>query len=238
MFTWNEDMVRFMRDAGAYNRDYYARLAAWMAPYLSPEDHLCDAGCGLGFLSLELINYVNHITAVDCSELALNVLRENASNQQNITTICGNINHFTPQQKYDDMVFSFFGKMEEIWRIAKAQCRGNVFVFKRNYVNRRFSVGECAAGDDSFQNAVTWLGENGVPFAAESLSLEMGQPLRSREEARQFFALYHRGDVSDITDDFLHERLVETGREDFPLYLPQRREVGCLRFASADLPEE
>lgn len=237
MFTWNEDMVRFMRDAGTYNRGYYTRLAAWMAPYLSPEDHLCDAGCGLGFLTLELSHYVNHITAVDRSELALRVLRETLSNQQNITAISGNINSFTPSQKYDAMVFSFFGKMEEIWRIAKAQCRGNVFVFKRNYVNRRFSVGECAAGDDSFQNAVTWLGENGVPFAAESLSLEMGQPLRSREEAHHFFALYHRGDVSDITDDFLHERLVETGREDFPLYLPQRREVGCLRFASADLPE-
>lgn len=238
MFTWNEDMVRFMRDAGAYNRDYYARLAAWMAPYLSPEDHTCDAGCGLGFLSLELINYVNHITAVDSSELALNVLRENASDQQNITTICGNINHFTPRQKYDDMVFSFFGKMEEISQIAKAQCRGTVFVFKKNYVNHRFTAGEYPVGDDSFENAVKWLTERGIPYESDTLLLEMGQPLRSREEARRFFALYHRGDVSDITDDFLHERLVETGREDFPLYLPQRREVGCLRFASADLPEE
>lgn len=57
-------------------------------------------------------------------------------------------------------------------------------------------------GDDSFENAVQWLTERGIPYESDTLLLEMGQPLRSREEARQFFALYHRGDVSDITDDF------------------------------------
>ena len=238
MFTWNAEMVRFMHDAGAYNRDYYARLAAWMTPCLSPEDHLCDAGCGLGFLTLELSNYVNHITAVDHSELALNVLRETEAERQNITVISGNINHFTQAEKYDAMVFSFFGKMEEISRIAKKQCRGTVFAFKKNYVNRRFTADEYPAGDDSFSNAVSWLQENGVPFTAETLSLEMGQPLRGWDEARRFFTLYHRGDKAAITDEFLQARLVKTGRQDFPLYLPQKREVGCLRFASADLPEE
>ncbi len=237
MFVWNEEMVRFLRDASEYG-DYYRRLAAWIVPHLKGADHLCDAGCGLGYLTLELSNYVNHITAVDSCEIALQTLREKARNKQNIHILSGNIKDFTPTEKYEAMVFSFFGKMEEIHPIAKQQCRGTVFLFKKNYVNHRFTPGEYRAGDDSYANAVNWLEKKRIPFIGQTLSLEMGQPLRSLEEARRFFALYSRGDREEITDAFLQTRLLETGRQDFPLYLPQKREVGCLRFAAADLPED
>ena len=52
MFQWNEEMVRFMRDASEYS-DYHRRLVQWMLPDLHPGDHICDAGCGLGYLSLD-----------------------------------------------------------------------------------------------------------------------------------------------------------------------------------------
>lgn len=232
MFVWNEEMVRFLRDASEYS-DYHARLAEWMSPYLHRAGHLCDVGCGLGYLTLALSNYVNQITAVDQSEIALAVLREKAAEKPNITVLCDNVYHFTEHHKYDDMVFSFFGKMDEIAQIAKKNCRGTVFALKKNYVNHRFTEGDHPVGDDSFRNAVEWLNRRGVPFVSETLTLEMGQPLKSRDEARRFFALYNRG--GEITDAFLDSRLIETGREDFPLYLPQKREVGCLRFEAADL---
>lgn len=237
MLNWNEESVHFLKDASEYG-DYYKRLAAWIVPHLKGGEHLCDAGCGLGYLTLELSSYVNRITAVDSSEIALSVLREKEKERRNIRTICGNIYSFTPVEKYDVMVFCFFGKMEEIVRIARKQCKGDLFIFKRNYVNKRFAVGEYPAGDNSFANAVDWLKTRRVPFASDTLSLEMGQPFRSREDARRFFSLYHPGNGADITDAFLDSRLIETGRQDFPLYLPQKREVGCLRFQAADLPEE
>ena len=235
MFVWNEETVHFLRNASEYG-DYYRQLAAWIAPHLNGNEHLCDAGCGLGYLSLELSKYVKCITAVDSSEIALNLLRRNAANRRNITIQCGKIESFTPPVLYDAMVFCFFGKMDEVASIAKAQCRGEIFVFKKNYVNHRFTPGEYPVGDDSFENAVGWLEGRGVPFTSDALSLEMGQPLRSREEARRFFNLYHRG--GEITDDFLDSRLIATGREDFPLYLPQKREIGCLRMQVSDLPTQ
>ena len=120
--------------------------------------------------------------------------------------------------------------------MAKAQCRGTVFVFKKNYTSHRFSVGEHPAGWDSFRAGADWLTERGVPFEAETLEPEMGQPFRSMEEARQFFRLYSRdADKAAITDEFLRGRLAETGREDFPLYLPHKRQVGYLQFESKDL---
>lgn len=234
MFCWNEEMVRFLRDASEYS-DYHTRLAAWMAPYLSPADRICDAGCGLGYLSLALSHYVNSITAVDSSETALRVLREKSVGCSKIDILCGDIHRLPPEVPYDAMVFSFFGKMDEIAAIAAAQCCGTVFAFKKNYVNHRFSVGEHPVGDDNFSHAIEWLVERHIPYVAETLALEMGQPLRSLDEARRFFRLYNHDDDTALTDAFLRERLVETGRTDFPLYLPQVRQVGCLRLAAADL---
>lgn len=235
MFVWNNEMARFLRDASEYS-DYYTRLAEWIAPYLQPGDRVCDVGCGLGYLSMALSNYVKQITAIDRSEIALDMLRNHPKRAGNISCCCGDIFCDNSGQIYDAMVFSFFGKMEEIALAAKNRCRGEIFAFKKNYGNHRFTAGAYPVGDDSFDRAVDWLRRRGVPFSSETLCLEMGQPLRSREEAYRFFALYHRGDAAEISEAFLNSRLVETGREDFPLYLPQKREVGCLRFRAADLP--
>ncbi len=90
-------------------------------------------------------------------------------------------------------------------------------------------------GDDSFLRAIEWLEQRKIPYATGTLTLEMGQPLRSLDEAGQFFRLYNRGDDAALTDEYLKARLTETGRTDFPLYLPQVRQVGCLRLAAADL---
>ena len=237
MFQWNEEMVRFMRTASEYG-DYHRRLVQRMRPALHSADHICDAGCGLGYLSLALAPYVRRVTAADRSEAALDVLRQNCAARgiRNIDILSGELQPVPLAAPYDAMVFCFFGRMEEIAAVAKAQCRGTVFVFKKNYTSHRFSVGEHPAGWDSFRAGADWLTERGVPFEAETLEPEMGQPFRSMEEARQFFRLYSRdADKSVITDEFLRGRLAETGREDFPLYLPHKRQVGYLQFESKDL---
>ena len=238
MFQWNEEMVRFMRTASEYG-DYHRRLVQRMRPALHSADHICDAGCGLGYLSLALAPYVRRVTAADRSEAALDVLRQNCAARgiRNIEILSGELQPVPLAAPYDAMVFCFFGRMEEIAAVAKAQCRGTVFVFKKNYTSHRFSVGEHPAGWDSFRAGADWLTERGVPFEAETLEPEMGQPFRSMEEARQFFRLYSRdADKAAITDEFLRGRLAETGREDFPLYLPHQRPVGCLKFSVEDLP--
>ena len=134
------------------------------------------------------------------------------------------------------MVFSFFGRMEEIAAIARAQCRGTVFVFKKNYTTHRFSVERHPLGHEGFRAGAEWLTDRGVPFVSAELELEMGQPLRSMAAARRFFELYSRdADKSLITDAFLREKLVPTGQAEYPWYLPHTRSVGCLIFSSEDL---
>ena len=66
MAFWDADTIRFMIDAcehAPYNRE----LAAYIGPRLAPGAHVCDAGCGLGYLSLELARHAGRVTAVDRS---------------------------------------------------------------------------------------------------------------------------------------------------------------------------
>lgn len=238
MFQWNEEMIAFMRDASEYS-SYHRHLARWMLPDLHPEDHICDAGCGLGYLSLALAPHVRRVTAADRSEAALSVLRENCTARGigNIDILPGDLLRSAPSQAvYDAMVFCFFGRMEEIVSIARRQCRGPVFVFKKNYVSHRFSVESHPTGGSGFSTGRSWLAEQGIPFTADTLELELGQPFRSPEAARRFFLLYTRDeDPSLITDDFLRSRLVQTGQPDFPLYMPHKRPIGCIKFSAEDL---
>ena len=83
MFEWESDMVRFMRDASEHT-EYHGRLAdcivnAAGGPQRAASMHVCDAGCGLGYLSLALAARFAQVTAVDIAEEPLSVLRENAA---------------------------------------------------------------------------------------------------------------------------------------------------------------
>ncbi len=237
MYHWTPDMIRFMEDASAYG-DYHRRLADMILPYLRTERHICDAGCGLGDLSLALSGSIGRITAVDIKPQAIAVLREHceARGITNINAVEGDIRLLPPEKPYDGMVFCFFGRSEEILEIVRAQCSGTVCVIKKNYSTHRFSVGQYPTGGDGYSRMQDLLTSMHVPFECESASLEFGQPFRCFEDIRTFYRCYSRDeDPSVLTDEFLRSKVIETGREDFPLYMPHRREIGLITFQSRDL---
>lgn len=239
MQLWYEDMVRFMRDASEYGT-YNQELARMLAPEFSKDMHICDAGCGLGYLSLALAPYVGQVSSVEKNPDALAVLKENcrAKGINNITPRCGTIQDVIPERKYDAMVFCFFGGIYEILAAARQQCSGRVCIITRNYTTHRFSVGSHPTGSYGYRRTNDVLRELGVPFEEETFELEFGQPFRSMEDARQFYEIYsHDEDKSAITDEFLHGKVVETGREDFPFYMPHLRNLAIVKFNVSDIPE-
>lgn len=236
---WNSDMVRFMCDAAEYG-NYYQALAELLLPELDGQTHICDAGCGLGFLSLALAPHVGQVTAVERDPIALAALEENCRRRGivNITPRCGALQHTLPSQPYDAMVFCFFGGIDEILAAAKAQCCGKIFIITRNYTTHRFSVGRHPTGSYGYGSARQRLTELAIPFREACFTLENGQPLRTLADARRFYEIYSQdSDKSVISDEFLQSRLTQTGRADFPLYLPQQRELALLRFDTADIPD-
>ena len=236
---WHEDMIRFMTDASEYG-NYFQQLAEVMLPWLRKDMHICDAGSGLGYLSLALAPNVRQVTAVEKHPDAAAVLTNSCQRHQipNVLSRCGSIDDILPEEKYDAMVFCFFGGIRHTLELAKQQCRGDIFVFTRNYRNHRFSAGNLPTGWDGYPEFKNLLEELAIPFQQQTLAPEFGQPFRDLQDARRFFELYSKDrDDSIVTEEFLKSKLVETGREDFPWYSPHQRQIAFLHFSANDIPD-
>ncbi|MBP3655720.1 MAG: class I SAM-dependent methyltransferase [Clostridia bacterium] len=235
---WDADALRFMTDA-AEHTPYYRELAAIIGGQLAPGGHVCDAGCGPGYLALELARYARRVTAVDISPEAADVLRRSCGlrGARNIDVRCGDIASIPPQEPYDAMVFCFFAGGEDGLRIARAQCRGDVFIVTRNYPAHRFSVRHHAMERRGYADSCRLLDGLGVPYEGKTYALDFSQPLRSMEDARRFFARYSVDDASEITDAFLRGRLSPYDKDGFAYIAEHVRGIGVIRLRAEDIPE-
>lgn len=223
MQDWSPDAMRFMRDA-ASRSDYHKRLAAHIAPHLPPDADVCDAGCGMGDLALALAPHCKTVTAVDRASAPIEALRARPL-PHNLRTSCTDI--FTLEQRFDAMVFCYFGRMQEILDVSARLCRKTVVVVKRRERTRLFSVRPTPTEHRVAEQAEIFLRERGIPFQSECLALELGQPFRSVEEAERFFALYNRADAP-ISRAELLRRLQLRDDAEFPYYLPALRQMVLL----------
>lgn len=230
MQFWTPDAVRFMRDASEYG-DFYPRLVEEILPFLPKDGHICDAGCGLGYLASELAKHCKQVTGIDRSVAAIDAMNRRNSMA---TGICTDI--FEYSEPFDAMVFCYFGRTEEILRLAKKLCKGNAVVIKRDCSEHTFSLGSVEHKKHTVEYTLADFSALGIPFVGKKLSLEMGQPFRSLDDAVAFYRLYDKSGVA-ITEESVAERLISTGREDFPLYLPSKRQMEIVVFSAKDIPE-
>ena len=230
-----EESIAFLRDAAAMS-DYYRVIAGRIAPRLPKEAHVCDAGCGIGELSLALKLHCRHVTAVDADALAIKTLEAHLT--EGITARCGDVEALAPKEPYDAMVFCLFGRAEDALRIAKKQCRGKIFLVKRDYSHHRFSAGKVSLGEYTAGSTEAVLHEEGIPYAMERFTAEFGQPFRSLEAAKRFFALYNRSESETLSQDEIRARLTAGPSEEFPYYLPHQKALCLFTVETADISEE
>lgn len=225
MQRWSEDAIRFMEDASVYG-NYHKELAQTLLPYLPVDGHICDAGCGLGHLALELSKVCSRVTAVDASANALRGLMQRKL-PNNLRVLHGDI--FSMEEIYDAMVFCYFGKTEEILRLGKTHCTDRIIVVRRDCSVHRFSGTPIPRKEHSINTLTQTLKEMKIPYQAQNIRLELGQPFRNAEDATIFFALYNKSE-KPITAEDLKDKLVQTEREDFPLYYPNIRDMELIAF--------
>jgi len=229
-----------MQDASEENDTYYKSLASKVSGYLPGNAHVCDAGCGLGYLSIALSSYCKHITAVDIAPQALEVLRNKLKHLDcgNIGIIRGDIRENPPSEPYDAMIFCFFAGLEEALKIAKKQCSGTVIMIKKNWDTHRFSLSPKALERFTFTETLKRLGQLDIPHKSETFALEMGQPFDSIEAAVEFFQIYSRDDrPQDINAEAVAGKLVCRSSGRFPYYLPSLRQMGMIILKTADIPD-
>lgn len=231
---WTPESARWLARAYEYGRAEEA-LCSRIAPHLKAHARVCDAGCGVGALSLALAARGHDVTALDVSPVALAQLR--SCDDPRVKVICEDAEEHLPVAPYDAMVFCFFGDMKSCLRMAARCCAGDVFYISRDYDMHRFSVGRHPVQYRGYRDARSVLDGLGVPYDFAEFGLDMGQPFESLEEARRFFALYSRDDPALITDVFLREKLRETGDAQYPLYLPHLRAAGMIHLHVKDIPQ-
>ena len=239
MYLWTQDSIRFRMDAAEYT-GYDAAIAARILPKLPKNASVCDAGCGLGYLSLALSTGCARVAAVDSSKAALDVLRENVARRRagNIEIHQEDFFSMRPRTRYDAIVFCFFGRTEETLRAVKAQCKGNAYLVKKNWRNHRFTMTETPLRGYTLSHTVRELSALNVPFAEETFPIEMGQPFRSLEDAVLFFQTYRQQDEANVSPEQVLALLRPNDSEKFPLFLPSYQQLGLITINVEDIPEQ
>ena len=224
LITWNAQTSGWFMDASAYT-GFHNTLAQKIIPYLEPGDTLCDIGCGLGRLDIELAPYVSEILAVDVSEYATKTLSQDSRRAgiDNLHVLRGDAGEL--KDSFDIIVISLYG-WQDLPKLLR-QCRRRliriVSAGKKSglYPERYRRVAKNAVPDVKDELAAL-----GIGFNLEFCSFEFGQPLKTWQDA-ELFVLSNAPDANqDEIGAFLNANIRETGRGDFPFYLPYLKELG------------
>ena len=223
-FKWNEQTVRWFLDASEYT-GFHKALARRIIPHLEPGGTLCDAGCGLGRLSLELAPYVSALNAVDLSENAVEVLRRDVESRgiQNMHASVSDAGALT--ETFDFVLMSFFGQLQPA-NFLKICRRRLIRIVSADNKSGLYPARYRCNVKDTVPMVQEELEGQGISYKLELYSIEFGQPLRSRQDA-ELYILQNAPEASaDEVAGFLNEKIEHTKNDEFPLYLPNQKELG------------
>ncbi len=236
MFEWSAEKIAFMRDAAAYT-PFGEALARRAAAYLPPDAHLCDAGCGIGYLTLALARRAYRVTAVDTSDAAIAALAQSARllNVRNVEPLRADAFALPDDLRFDGMTFCFFGEIARVRACVRAHCRGAAGLRTRAGATHRVDAREAPIARTPYAAALAELDARGIAYRSATFELDMGQPFRTIADAARFSRLYARGGEPP-TEARLRERLVPTDSPIFPYYLPAPRPIGLIALNAAEIP--
>ena len=236
MIIWNEESSRWLQNASDYT-GYSRELSKLLLEYLPEGGTLCDMGCGNGLADFELAPHFREITCVDISVEAIAAVAGRAAELgiRNLTAVRADGQTF--EGAWDCVISLFHGGQEAFdWYFRKAKDTLIIAVHSSRTgdlgpENRRPSRCSDAAG------MADYLDGRGIHYSRRDAVLEYGQPLTGMEEARRFVAAYTLPMEADELTDYLARNLRETGREDFPYYLPKKRGMGLFVIRRSENPE-
>ena len=223
-FSWGTQSIKWFLDASAYT-GFHKKLASRIIPLLQPADTLCDMGCGLGMLDLEIAPYLREITAVDVDEAVVGALSQIVRDLglENVRTRRGDA--LALNESFDVLLLSFFGRPGVV-DLLKFYRRRFIRVVSSNNNSGLYPQPYKNYVKDTVPVVCEILDALKIGYTLESCSFEFGQPLKSWQEA-ELFVLNNAPQASaGEVSAFLKERLTDTGREDFPFYLPNTKEFG------------
>ena len=227
MYPWTEERIVWYQRAVAFT-GFDRALADLAIGAPKPGEEVCDLGCGTGYLALELARRGCRVTAVDRAGVCLDYLRAETARRglaDRLTVVEADWHDLPPGTAWDTVVMAFAGKPDEELGGYLALCRRRlVLVTKTSAQSHVRGPGEPPLFRRNADALEAALRARGLSFARRDAVLDFGQPLRSREEAEAYLAVYG-GPESALT------RLTETGDPEFPLCLPNEKRLAVFTIA-------
>ncbi|MEA4902959.1 class I SAM-dependent methyltransferase [Desulfitobacterium sp.] len=226
-FDWNSNTIEWYQAANEYS-GFFKNIANLIAPKLEGYSTFCDIGCGLGLIDLELSKSINNITCIDINENAIEALKKsivdkNISNIKPCLMDCQDI-----KENWDVIYTSFFGGLELENFIP--HCKKLISVVnKRNLAElypdkyRRFQK-------RTTEEVAQELTQKGITYSFREASFEFGQPLLSRQDARDFVKTQAPGITTEDLEAFLSLHLRETGELKYPFLIPRTKSMGIFEI--------
>ena len=240
MINWNEEKNRFFVDASQYT-GYHKDLAAIIKPYLKPEWTMCDMGCGLGLLDIQLADSVAHITAIDRNESAISDYNRRVKdlNITNISAKVGDANKLK-DDKWDVLLLSFFSFYGDNDAMERALSRAGHRIIMITFIDE-FPEKQRKFADANYRETTsakeTYILGKGYNYEKIIKTMDFGQPFRSLDDAYKFFDQYSKDEYmkeedSDKRKDDIHRKMSDIvltdGNSEFPYFLSKKKDIGIL----------
>lgn len=227
LLDWSPEKIRWYADACEYSgNDRNKKLAKAILDVLPPRPHVCDIGCGIGAISLALAKRASKVTAADINGDAVEYLRKAALLRgfSNIETFVGDFRELPPPSpKADCAVLCMLGGKGYIEEV-KLWADGKVVVITNPSDSHSFSSKPKIREKQNVEKLRSYLLENSYSFTERIISTANGQPFKNFEDAIRFISSYGSQKSRQDIIKMLNERLEDTGRTDFPLYLPSNKD--------------
>lgn len=224
-FRWTKESINWYANASEYC-NFHSNLAKVVSSVLDKDDSLLDIGCGLGFLDIELSQYVKNITALDMDSNVINYLSHYCERNKvsNISALCDDFKNY--KEKHSVVLMSFFGRdgqMEycysrcekKLIRIVNWANEGNMYPNKY----RKRSKSSVPMVDQILK-------ESKKKYQLIDTTLEFGQPLVSIDDGIAFVK-HNAPDASEKEiRDFLEKKSEKSELDKYDFYLPNKKRIG------------
>ncbi len=222
--NWDDPRIaRWLRDAAQYTR-YNLRLSQMILRFAPDGGTLCSLGCGIGLTELELAERFERVTCVDRSAVAIAFLRDEAQRRGTVNLDCRVCDDHTLAGSWDTVLAILHGSGDDFSGGYLALARHRLIAVTHAPPSPELPPEKLHLR--SLNNADTVsaaLDAHGLAYTRQDCRISHGQPLRSLGEARQFVLVNGKSRPGQSPDAYLAEHLTETGRADFPYYLPKEK---------------
>lgn len=222
-FEWSPDTIRWYQAANQYS-GFFKNIADFIRPSLQGYTSLCDIGCGLGLIDLELSKSIPSITCIDINLQAIEALQKSIAERKidNIKPLVMDSQDIN--ESFDVIYISFFGARE--LEAFLPYCKKLIAVVNKKHQAELYPEKYRTKHKTTAEEVEERLQKQGINYALGEASFEFGQPLNSREDAEKFVRT-HAHDISQADLDlFLAERLTETGDREYPLFISRLKSIG------------